>query len=132
MAPVLVENLALADITTALPGVKPLCGLYRARSAYKTKAIRRVPRCRFERLRLASDCSLSFNPSSPEPRSTSPQFHLTMATAFNFTRRRFLALASAVPALLILARCAPIHRPDGYDDNTYDGPFFTDGSNFFE
>lgn len=55
-----------------------------------------------------------------------------MATAFNFTRRRFLVLASAVPALLLLTRCAPIHRRDGYDDNTYNGPFFTDGSNFVE
>jgi hypothetical protein len=61
-------------------------------------------------------------------------FHFTMATAFNFTRRRFLALAlaSAVPTLLLLTRCAPVQRRNGYDHDTYHGPFFTDGSDFIE
>jgi hypothetical protein len=55
-----------------------------------------------------------------------------MATAFTFTRRRFLALASAVPALLLSTRCAPLNRRDGDDDNAYSGPFFSDGSQFVE
>ena len=55
-----------------------------------------------------------------------------MITVLDFSRRRFLALASALPALLLLARCAPLNRRDGYDDARYSGPFFSDGTTFAE
>lgn len=55
-----------------------------------------------------------------------------MTTVVAFSRRRFLALASAVPMLLLLTRCASFNRHDGYDDARYSGPFFSDGSNFAE
>ena len=55
-----------------------------------------------------------------------------MTTVVAFSRRRFLALASAVPMFLVLTRCAAFNRRDGYDDAQYSGPFFSDGSNFAE
>jgi hypothetical protein len=50
--------------------------------------------------------------------------------AFAFSRRRFLALASGLPALLLLARCAPARREPA--SGLYSGPFFSDGSDFAE
>jgi len=55
-----------------------------------------------------------------------------MAAVIAFSRRRFLALTSAVPMLLLLTHCAPLNRRDGYDDARYSGSFFSDGSNFAE
>ncbi|MGE5537420.1 MAG: hypothetical protein ACM30I_02305 [Gemmatimonas sp.] len=54
---------------------------------------------------------------------------MTSRAAFAFSRRRFLALASGLPALL-LTRCAPLRRDT--DEPTYYGPFFSDGSDFAE
>jgi len=55
-----------------------------------------------------------------------------MKTVLDFSRRRFLVLASALPAFLLLTRCAPFNRRDGYDDTRYSGPFFSDGTTFAE
>jgi hypothetical protein len=54
---------------------------------------------------------------------------MTPRVAFAFSRRRFLALASGLPALL-LARCAPERREPA--ERIYSGPFFSDGSDFTE
>lgn len=54
-----------------------------------------------------------------------------MSSVFPFvTRRRFLAFLGGVPALLFVARCAPVRRNP--DDETYFGPFFSDGSKLVE
>lgn len=76
----------------------------------------------------------------PDPCSTCPadstrppgaSFRPAMTVASAFTRRRFLALVSGVPALLFLTRCASTSRR-GMNDETYSGPFFSDGSDFVE
>lgn len=54
-----------------------------------------------------------------------------MTVASAFTRRRFLAFVSGVPAFLLLTRCASTSRRE-LNDETYSGPFFSDGSNFVE
>ena len=88
---------------------------------------------------LVSGAASLYNESQRRRAFTTPfwtligaPFHPIMASAFAFTRRRFFALASIAPAILFLTRCAPLHRRDGYDDDTYTGPFFSDGSQFVE
>lgn len=114
------------DLTMLKLGAKPPSGLSLGRSAYKTKS--HQPHAHF----LQPYHLLATGTFQIAPIIAGTAFHLTMATAFNFTRRRFIALASAIPALLLLTRCATLHRRDGYDDRTYTGPFFSDGSHFVE
>jgi hypothetical protein len=58
-------------------------------------------------------------------------FRPAMTVASAFSRRRFLALVSGVPALLFLTRCTSTSRRE-MNDETYSGPFFSDGSGFVE